>query len=411
MTPLRPSHNTRIAENSFGRTITMGRRATWRHPWFTEALWLPKKKAWAAFVLAGFCNGFSPAVRTTAGELREAQGAFFGQLVDASAGADEIDQIALLAIGGGADAGLPEDAVLDVPLYLRPPVPMNAWRKVGFDGEIAPPLFFQQRGVAKPITTGQITSRAVDAPKGNRLLRACDIWLHQPRTALTSQITIDPLGALSSTSNVTQTLDIREPAANDRLKIQTGTFEPQQANRLNFGGASNVLASDYEEATWDQILISTVWLLSPPDTAPGTSPDATWQAFSSHNLFWNLLWVQPKLDPFFNTDIFRPLAGIVGILAGGVGVGAVNFFAASINDATQGAFNILQAQSLAGSFWTPTGGGTTSAWPPEKPSPTTTSLDKSANAAARAKARQATLVAQLDPNFPYEGKKFNRALL
>lgn len=408
---LRPSHNTRISENSLGRTVTMGRRSEWRHPWFTSALWLPKKKAWVAFVLAGFCNGFAPVVRTTAGELREAQGAFFGQLVDANSGADEIAQLALLAIGGGADEGLPDNAMLDVPLYLRPPVPMNKWRKIGFDGEIAPPLFFQQRGVAKPITLAQIEKGEVEPPKGSRLLRACDIWLQQPRAALTSQITTNPLGFLTGTSNVTQTLATREPSPNDRLKIQTGTFEPQQANRLNFRGASNLLASDYEEAAWDQILISTVWLLSPPDTAPGTEPDATWQAFSSHKLFWNLLWSQPKLAPFFNTDIFRPLAGMVGVIAGGVGLGAVNFFAATLNDATQGAFNILQAQSLAGSFWTPTGSGTTSAWPLVKPGTVPSSLDKAANTAARAKARRAELIAQLDPNFPYEGKKFNRALL
>ena len=99
------------------------------------------------------------------------------------------------------------------------------------------------------------------------------------------------------------------------------------------------------------------------------------------------------------------------MIGGGAGIGAVNFIAASINDATQGAFNILQSQSLAGSFWTPTGGGTTSTVPVTVP-PVKPTLDKAAT--ADAKARAAAIARRnitLDPKFPFEGQKFNRALI
>ena len=418
---LRPSHNTLIEKNALGSGISMSRPRGWKHPWFTEAKWMPKKKAWMAFVVAGFVNGVAPMVRTTAGEFREAAGTFYGQLVDAMTGAAEIKQLAELATAARELDGLADGAVIDVPLYQNPPIGLNEWRNIGWDGSAAVPAFFQDRGVNKPkvaVTGGadtgvKINSAALTPPKGNRLLRACDIFLHQPRTALTSQITTSTTGMLTGMTNVTQTLGFREAAANDKLKIQTGTYSAFQESQLNFTGATNAMASDYEEKNWDEILISTVYLLSPPDAKPGSKPDSTWQAFAKHSLFWNLLWAQPRVKPFFNTDIFRSITGFVSVLGAGSGTTAVNFIAASINDATQGAYNILASQSLAGSFWTPTGGGTTSMDPYATAFVSAApGINKAANAAAKAQAAiRAKQNRTLDPAFPYEGQKFNLSLL
>ena len=423
--PMRISKNTMLEQNTLGRTVSTRRPQAWRHPWFTEAMWMPKKKAWVAFVLAGFVNGMAPMVRTTAGELREARGTFFGQLVDARTGAAEIKQLAQLAISNGDDdSGLPDGTAVDVPLYQNPPVGLNQWRNIGWDGDSNVPLFFQDRGVNKPPRSAAAQLEATgtvalaEPPKGNRLLRACDIILHQPRTALTSQITIDGSGAVTGMGLVNQTLGVREAAANDILQIQTGTYRELQQASLNFSGASNVIASDYEEKTWDEILISTVYLMSPPDAPLDSKPDATWQAFAKHATpeeggqgFWNMLWAQPRLNPFFNTDIFRPALGTLSVLGGGAGFMWASSVASSINDATQGALNILQSQSLAGSFWTPTGCGTTSAYPATTTTPAKPGIDKAENAAAKAKAAAAKFTRQLDPRFPFEGQKFNRSLI
>ncbi len=417
---IRPSLGTRLSENVHGRTVDLDKPSVWRHPWYTTAEWMPQRKAFVAFVLAGFLNGMSPVVRTTADALREARGTFFGQLVDARSGADEIAQLALLAIGGEADSGVSGDTLIDVPLYQNPPIGLFEWRKIGWDGASAVPIFFQQRGVAVPPRSvadqltagGKVALDTFSPPQGNRLLRACDIMLHQPRIALTSQIEISPLGLATGATNVNQTLGFREAPSNDRLMIQTGTFENFEQERLNFRSQSpSLLASNYEERTWDQLHISTVWVMSPPDVALDAAIDSTWQVFASHNQFWNLAWGQRLIEPVFTSDIFGGLLATVSLLAGGAGFGAANYIAASINDATQSAFNILTAQSLSGSFWTPTGGGTTSAYPPTPATEIKPGLDKSVTAAAKARAAQAQRLLSLDPVFPYEGLKFNRSLL
>ncbi len=418
--PLRASHNTRIEQNQLGSNISMSRPRGWKHPWFTEAKWMPKKKAWAAFAVAGFVNGFAPMVRTPVGDLKEARGTFYGQLVDARTGAAEIAQLALLAISEADSSGLADTDQVNVPLYQNPPIGLYEWRNIGWDGTGAVPQFFQDRGVSKPPTGvaaqlqsgGKIAADSLTPPKGNRLLRACDIILSQPRAALTSQITIQPDGLLLGTSNVTQTLGVRAALATDRLKIVSGTFNAYQQSQLNFTSAADTLASDYEEKTWDEILVSTVYLLSPPNSASDAKPDATWQPFAKHSLFWNLLWSQPELThAFVSGDTFGTITALAAHLGGGVASFAVTSIAASINDATQGAFNILQSKSLAGSFWTPTGGGTTSAYPATTAATAASGLDKAANAAARAKAAKAKLTRSLDPAFPFEGQKFNISLL
>ena len=415
--PLRVSVNTMMEQNSLGSNLSMSRPRGWRHPWFTQALWMGKKKAWMAFAVAGFVNGLAPMVRCTIGDLKEARGTFYGQLVDARTGAAESAQLARLAIAEAGYSNLADTDVADVPLYQNPPIGLNQWRNIGFDGEVKAPQFFKNLGVADPspaysgnADTGiTVNPDKLIPPKGNRLLRACDIWVHQPRTALTSHIDVTADGLILGTSNVTQTLGFRDAALGDKLKIQSGSY--QEETQLNFVSATNALASDYEEKNWDDALISTVYLLSPPDTAPGSKPDSTWQPFAKHNLFWNLLWAQPAVQPVFNMDIFRGIVGLVSVIGGGAGIGAVNFIAASINDATQGAFNILQSQSLAGSFWTPTGGGTTSTVPVTVP-PVKPTLDKAATADAKARAAAiARRNVTLDPKFPFEGQKFNRALI
>lgn len=411
MPPLRSTPNMRLSENALGRTLgTKPRGRGWRHPWFTEALWLPKKKAWMAVVLAGFVNGIAPMVRVSAADLREARGAFFGQLIDAYSGAAEIAQAAKLALGDAEDVAA-SDGSLDVPLYLYPPVGLNSWRKVGHGGSGRVPLFFQDRGVNQPPPTAA-DKVPPPPPAGNRLLCACDIFLEQPRAALSASLEMNPAGAVAGTSLVSQTLRMREKATGAKPRLQSGEFSAFAESQLNFRGAASLVA-DYEEQTTDRMKVATVWMMSPPNAPLAAEPDATWQPFVQHDLFWNLSWSQPLLrQAVFSSDIFSPLLGTLSLLGGGAGFVWASSVTAGINDAVQGAYNILKATSLAGSFWTPTGGGTTSAWPETTPAPSKSGLDKSATAAAKARAAtMARLNRRLDPPFPFEGQKFNRGLL
>ena len=415
---LRSSCNARLTQSSLGRSISLSpRRDGWQHPWFTVPMWLPKTKKWSARVLAGCVNGVSPMVRVTAGELRDARGTFYGQLVDANTGAAEIKQLALLAIGDGLDAGTPDNAQLVIPLCQNPPIGLNSWRAIGWDGAGRVPQFFLDRGVNRPSAAiraasdgGQISGNDVMPPKGNRLLRACDIIVHQPRVGLTSQMTYgEPLATGDSVAQ--QILTVVPPADKDFLKINIGTFDQALQNGMNYSGGTSLL-NNYEEKTWDEILVSTVYVMSPPDAALDSEPDETWQAFVRHGLFWNLSWAQPDFHPPISTSPFGALVAIAAHLGSGAGSFAVNYIAASIDDMNQAAVNLLTASSMAGSFWTSTGGGTTSAYPAVPAAKVSPGLDKAATAAAKARAAAAAKRRQqLDPDFPYEGIKFNRSLL
>ncbi len=409
---LRPGRGSRILREGIGEMVSVSQGAgPWRHPWFTVPEWLPKSKRWVARVKAGFVNGFCPVVRTTTGLL--GRGTFWGQLVDARTGAAQIEQLARLAIEEDGD-GKPGGPLVDVPLYENPPVSLYEWRKYGWDGSRAVPQFFQERGVGLPPKSiesqlqlgGKVASESLEPKKGNRLLRACDIIVHQPRSALTSHIDIHPEGMLTGMTNVTQTLGLREADTGDRLMLRGGTFEEPTQARLDAKAGADLLADNYEEKTWDELLISTVWLLSPPDAELDAQPDGRWQAFVSHAQFWNLAWAQPRLEAVFTSDIFGALLATVSLLAGGAGLGAANYLAASINDATQSAFNILTSHSMAGNFWTPTGCGTTSKDPRARAEAAVAlSLDKAKNAQAKAKAARAKRTASLDPAWPYEGRR------
>lgn len=412
-TPLRPSPVIEYAETRLGRSVAGKRRREWRHPWFTEPVWLPEKKAWVAFVLAGTVNGIAPMVRVSLADLREAGGAFWGQLVDARSGAAEIEQLARLAIG---KPGMPGDELqrADVPLYLRPPLTLASWRKIGYGGEGRVPLFFQDRGVQQPpaVPAGQSTPRQ---PGGNRLLCACDVFLEQPRTALSASLELFPAGAVGGTTLVSQTLSMQEQRPTARVRLQSGEFSAFGESVLNFRGAGSLIA-DYGEQTTDRLKISTVFMVSPPDQPDTALPDARWTAYVQHAQFWNLSWAQPLLrDTVFSSDLFAPLLGTLAVVGGGSGFVWATSVTASLNDAVQGAYNILRSMSLAGSFWTATGSGTTSAWP-ELPANADglvlEPLDKGALAEARARAaRQTRAGRRLDPPFPFEGLPFNRGLL
>jgi hypothetical protein len=208
-------------------------------------------------------------------------------------------------------------------------------------------------------------------------------------------------GLLTGQASVIQTLGITFPDPSDRLQIIAGTFVPDTQ-------AIDPLASDYAEPTFDQILISTVFLLSPANTPVGSEPDQTWQPFVRHNLFWNLLWAQPVFrQPIVNT------AGLtIPPLAAGAATLVISGFNSQLANMTQQAQNILQAASLAGTFWTATGGGHDALPLPASTAVPAKGPNRTANlSAATAAAQVALRTAQLDPDFPYQAQPFDLSLL
>ena len=337
-----------LTETRFGQAIAARGGGKWRHPWQVTPAWLGAAGRWVAHVWPGFVNGRVPIVHAVSDEKQ-----------------------------------------VEIPLYLDPAIGLT-FRAVGADGNPREPVpkFFLERGVqeAVRIDLDAVLESGVlpdlGRPRPLRLLRACDLVLHQPRVALTSQVTLEP-GPATGISNVTQTLTLRRPQPGDTLRIFAGRYDGIEEQPIDplFGGVAGL----YEEKTWDELLIATVYLLSPPNTELGSEPDGTWQPFVRHGLFWNLNYQVPNLR-LFGGD---PSLPFIPPLAAGAAQPVINFLTASLNDATQQTINTIAAHSMAGIFWTPTGSGHLS----EFPQP----------AAARA--------SRLDPPFPFHGPGFDPELL
>lgn len=394
-----------MATLELGQALSASRRRKWRHPWQTGVSWIAELERWVAVIEPGFVNEETPVVFTTQREQART-GRDFGTnpltgepYFSASVFSPEVTT--------------PEvDREVRAPLYLDPAIVLH-FRAIGFDGPTgaAVPDFFLDRG-AKESPAGQdftdpdavLDFTPEEAPRGLRLLRACDLVLHQPRTALSSQIALLD-GPATGISNVTQTLTLRAKMQGDALRIFAGTFTPTTGQ---IDGIAGGLVGIYEEEPWDELLISTVYLLSPPDTTPGSEPDGTWQPFVQHALFWNLNYSTPVLR-VLDSDPGLPF---IPPLAGGAAQIIINFLTATINDAARQALNILTAHSLTGTFWTPTGGGSTAKFPEASITTPSAGLDKGKQLQALRLAELRRIVSQkLDPAFPFVTRPFDPSLL
>lgn len=399
-----PANGLSIASIRAGQALAFAQAGQWKHPWQTSPAWSPRL-GWYCIINPGFVNEKTPTLSTTIDEQAEA---------DRDFGTNPLTGRPFFESSVFShNTRAARRVQMDVPLYLSPAIPLQ-WTAIGFDGpeKSNVPQFFKDRGAAdhpkaQAEDGGPVSLAVTDAPpRGLRLLRTCDLVLHQPRLALTSEITTTPGLSLGlGISNVQQTLGIRSEAPGDVLRVFAGVFSPPDSTIDPFAGG---FVGVYEEPNYDERLISRVFLLSPPNTAPGSDPDGTWQPFVQHGLFWNLSYRQPILRILRND----PGTPFIPPLAAGAAQVVINFLTASINDATTQALNVLTSHSLAGFFWTPTGGGHDAIFPEELTLQKITGLDKAKRlAAARLAASRARTAARLDPPFPYVARPFDTALL
>lgn len=392
---LQRGYGTTVQESRDGRSLSLLRASGVHHPWKTTAAWSATARQFVATVETGFVNAVCPLYRTTVLEQTGAGGPDFG--LNPLTG-QPFFSAGIFAQGSAKTVAVP----IDVPLYLAPALTLP-WQAIGPDGAGPVPDFFVNRGVPKTsflpaVSEDGSAAPAPQIPSAYRLLRSCDLWIQQPRLALTSDITLQP-GPATGISNVTQTLGVRSSL--DVLRIFSGAL-PEQSQSFD------PLAGTYEEPTWDQFLISTVFALSPLNAALFSNPDPSWQIFVRHHAFWHLAWDQPPLrqipsDP--GTPFIPPLAGGAAQLV-------INFLTASLNDMTDQALNILAGHSLAGSFWTVTGGGHDNTILTPTDSAPKYGLNKAARLEAEAAAQAAAVRAQqLDPAFPYQAERFPLSLL
>lgn len=394
----RAAANSALALSDLGEAIAALPSSKWKHPWFTTPAWSGSAQQWVATVQPGFVNEQCPIYRATIAEQQALGNPWENNpLTGEPFFSDSVFQQPTTATANVT--------TLDLPLYLTPAIALDCYN-LGWDGDPsgAVPDFFVNLGTAR-LAAGQSADTATP-PAGLRLLRACDLWLHQPRSALTSNVDLNPSGFITGQGSVQQTLSIASPGPTDVLRINQGFFRP-----IDQSAAIDPLSGDYNEPNFDELLISTVYLLSPPNTPIGAVPDGSWTPYVRHNLFWNLQWAQPFFQPV-DSDPGTPF---IPPLAGGVAQLAIGFLASSLNDATEQALNILTAHSMAGSFWTASGGGIDGNFAPLANAQAVAAKlgpDKLQNAAAQLTVQAAQVAAvQLDPDFPFRAQGFNTALL
>jgi hypothetical protein len=273
---------------------------------------------------------------------------------------------------------------VDAFLVELPSLPLTGWRALGSDAppvsanldsgaetfEPVPP-YFDQLGVSSANASDGTTTAAA-------LLRAIDLVLYQPRPYLALQ------------ENGTY-LEQSPP-----LPINRPWIQPEAQY-----GAPDFSAGDLP---YDTLLIATVFLVSPPGSAPGSPPDGTWQPYVEHAVFWNVDHDTPIPPPGtsqFTLD--NPDPG----LAGGVGQAIEQGLLDQINAADNAQSG---APTLAGLFWTQ------GAALQSRPQPGSLAIVPSYGfakglrlSAARSVAALQDQAAPLDPPFPYDGLPFDPA--
>ena len=400
--PIQRGTGLTLEQTMHGAALSLPAAPGVTHPWLTRLLWNARAKQWVATILPGFVNEATPIYRATVAEQ---------QTLDPTWGTNPLSGQPYFSADVFHKETVDDGAKqVDVPLYLTPLLPL-ALRNIGFDGapEYPVPEYFQRLGVraAAALPTAEEAAAGAELPDtakpaGLRLLRACDFLLHQPRSALTSTVSLEA-GPATGISNVLQTLSVRSETPGDVLRIFAGVAGARTAQTID------PLAMDYTEQTFDEILISTVYLLSPVDAPLGSVPDLTWQPFVRHSQFWNLNYAQPGFQPLAE----EPIGTFFPPLGAGAAQIVINYLTASLNDAARQSLNILRGHSMAGRFWTATGGGHGAI---EAAAPSNvdaiTGLNKSEVLQKRAAAAALERRAQrLDPPFPYLTEPFDYAVL
>jgi len=131
--------------------------------------------------------------------------------------------------------------------------------------------------------------------------------------------------------------------------MQVGNLKEKQAvtaRQRIIGTLTGNAPTDFPE---DELLVCTVYLLSPPGADSSTALDGTWQPYVSHNLFYNLNHASQNLATVKSPP--GPITIYTG-LAGGLGDAIANQDLATINDAAAALASGLVNVTQEGKFWT-----------------------------------------------------------
>jgi hypothetical protein len=243
--------------------VNIDRQAGPVHPWHTSVEWHEDKEEWRVRVVPGFVNGMAPDVPALT-----------------------YDETGKTGAKVSVTPTLLEDWAF--------PIPKTGYREVrGRELGEAVPRYFQDMGVKEEkhgMSTGGgmgvTVNMSEQETEGDRLLRAVDVVLTAFRWTYKLDVTFPGNLVLGQIVDYSVTLDaaqaFRRPTISVMPRIPAAESDDAFMQRLmgNFG-----------DEGFDQILVSTVYFVSPPKSAAKKPLDQVtdeWTPVAKHNLFWNL---------------------------------------------------------------------------------------------------------------------------
>lgn len=303
-----------------GTLVSADPAASWRHPWFTVPRW--NGREWTATVHPGFVNQWDPTVPGVPARN---------------------SQRSTLNAQPLPDADLSDD----------PEIPLRGFRSLPGEGDPVPP-FFKALGVLEPdlgISVNSVGGVVIDttpqeAPRlPPRSLVAMDFYLAVARATYESRAQeIDASGTSGVTVDYSvsfNTDQLSRLGARARL-MQAGKFPEVRRPTL-----TDRLLGLHQDEGEDRVLVSTIYLLSPPDRLGGP-PDKTWTPFVRHHQFWNLSHAARNLPPATDPQPIRLFTGLVG----GLGDLIANQILSGINEFSDRVLNAVNTTTNEGRFWT-----------------------------------------------------------
>lgn len=267
--------------------ITLDRQMTPLHPWHTSLQWREEKdekgkdkSAWLVRIVPGFVNGKPP-------------------------------EVPALAYENDKKVTVKPTLLDDVAI----PIPNSMFRDIrGAEYGEAVSRYFQDLGVKEEKAGVSIGTESVvlnlseQEQEGERLLRAVDIVLTAFRATYKVDVSFPANLVTGQLVDYSVLLDISQALRPTQISVMQKIPPPKTGNDL-----IQRLIGNYGDDGFDQILVSTVYFVSPPKsiaTKPLDTVTDEWTPVVKHNLFWNVgYW--SDVEPPKNFQQLQPGLGLL----------------------------------------------------------------------------------------------------
>jgi hypothetical protein len=197
------------------------------------------------------------------------------------------------------------------------------------------PDFFKRLGVADANT--DLLGQPAET---QRLLKACDVVLNQPRVGLTNDVSISAAAVDTTLVNINPGFFV--PPDREASVTATPKYVSQEP-ALTF---ADLLFQRFIDTPTDRLHLSTFYLLSPQLPLLDPSNLEGWHPYIKYNCHHNLVHATQQIE---RRAEFVPLSLVVP-LAGGVAQPMIDYILAENNFFAQAALDFYQQRKLNGKF-------------------------------------------------------------